>query len=228
MAQTARDAFVMSRAVRLMTVIFALISVSGCQNPARKVVYSAYELVGVQKRDLLKKRVDASREEQQEAGETFRDALERLRALYAIDGGKLEKQYDLMKASYDKSHRQSEDVKKSIRQVEEVAGDLFTEWEKEASQIETASLRAKSREQLAETQRRYADMHASLKKSEARMEPVLTKFHDQVLYLKHNLNAQAIASLKGESLNIQKEIERLIGEMNRSIAESDKFIKQMM
>lgn len=223
-----RDAFGMRLSLSTTSVFASLIFLFGCQNPARKVVYSAYELVGVQKRDLLKKRVDASREEQKEAGETFRDALERLRALYAVDGGKLEKQYDLMKASYDKSHRQSEDVKKSIRQVEDVAGDLFVEWEKEAGEIETVSLRAKSREQLAETRRRYADMHASLKKSEARMEPVLAKFHDQVLFLKHNLNAQAIASLKGESLNIQKEIERLIGEMNQSIAESDKFIKQMM
>jgi hypothetical protein len=205
----------------------AVLVLSACQNPARKVVYSAYEMVGVQKRDLLKKRVDETRENQKEAGETFKDALDRLRALYKIEGGKLEKQYDLTRDAYDKAKKQSEAVKGSIRQVEQVSQDLFNEWEKEASEIETSSLRSKSRQQLAETQKRYADMHSSLKKAEARMEPVLVKFHDQVLFLKHNLNAQAISSLKGESVNIEKDIERLIKEMETSIAEADKFIKGM-
>lgn len=212
---------------KLFSSLVLLLAFTACQNPARKVVYSAYEMVGVQKRDLLKKRVDETRENQKEAGETFKDALDRLRALYKIDGGKLEKQYDLTRDAYDKAKKQSEAVKGSIRQVEQVSQDLFTEWEKEAAQIETSSLRSKSRQQLAETQKRYADMHSSLKKAEARMEPVLVKFHDQVLFLKHNLNAQAISSLKGESVHIEKDIERLIKEMEASIAEADKFIKEM-
>lgn len=57
------------------------------------------------------------------------------------------------------------------------------------------------------------------------MQPVLTKFHDLVLYLKHNLNAQSIASLKGESARIQAEIFQLIKQMNTSIAQADEFIK---
>jgi hypothetical protein len=51
------------------------------------------------------------------------------------------------------------------------------------------------------------------------------KLRDHVLYLKHNLNAQAIASLKGEAANIQDEIARLIKDMNASIAQADEFIK---
>ncbi|HWI60080.1 MAG TPA: DUF2959 family protein, partial [Bacillota bacterium] len=59
------------------------------------------------------------------------------------------------------------------------------------------------------------------------MEPVLTRFHDQVLYLKHNLNAAAIASLKGESVDIQNEISKLLQDMNTAIAQADKFISAM-
>jgi hypothetical protein len=44
-------------------------------------------------------------------------------------------------------------------------------------------------------------------------------------WLRHNLNAQAIASLKGEAASIQGEITRLIEEMNRSIARADEFVK---
>ena len=59
------------------------------------------------------------------------------------------------------------------------------------------------------------------------MEPVLKQFNDYVLYLKHNLNAQAIASLKGEATSIQTEISRLITQMNASIAKADEFVKSM-
>ncbi len=59
------------------------------------------------------------------------------------------------------------------------------------------------------------------------MDPVLTRLHDQVLYLKHNLNAEAIASLKGESTNIQAEIAALLLDMNAAIARANNFIKTL-
>ena len=99
------------------------------------------------------------------------------------------------------------------------------EWEKEIQEISTPALRNTSREQLAETRRRYGEMLAALKKAEGTMDPVLQKFHDYVLALKHSLNAQAIAALKGEAVNIQSEISRLLEDMNTSIARADEFVK---
>jgi hypothetical protein len=52
----------------------------------------------------------------------------------------------------------------------------------------------------------------------------LTRFHDHVLYLKHNLNAAAIASLRGESMNIQAEISSLLQDMSTAISQADQFI----
>jgi len=88
-------------------------------------------------------------------------------------------------------------------------------------------LQADSRSKLDQTRRRYEELHAALKKAEKSMDPVLTRFHDQVLYLKHNLNAEAIASLKGETTDIQAEIGRLIAEMNTAIAQADKFVANL-
>jgi ElaB/YqjD/DUF883 family membrane-anchored ribosome-binding protein len=59
------------------------------------------------------------------------------------------------------------------------------------------------------------------------MDPVLHKLHDYVLALKHSLNAQAVASLQGESARIQADMTRLIEDMNASIARADEFIRQM-
>lgn len=59
------------------------------------------------------------------------------------------------------------------------------------------------------------------------MEPVLTALQDNVLYLKHNLNASAVGALEGELKTIQQDVSRLINEMKASVAESDAFIRTM-
>jgi hypothetical protein len=196
---------------------------TGC----RTMYYKAWETVGVEKRDLLKKRVIAARDEQQEAGEQFKDALTRLKEISGFDGGKLEKAYQQLKDDYEDCNSQATAVRKRIKDVESVAADLFSEWEKEIKEISTPSLAQGSRQQLAATKERYQGLHSALKSAEQTMEPVLRQFHDYVLYLKHNLNAQAIASLKGEATSIQAEISRLITQMNNSIAKADEFIKSM-
>jgi hypothetical protein len=215
----------------ILSVILTSSILTGCQSAiekaARNTGYSAYELIGIHKRQLLKARVDDARDEQKEAGKTFQDALGQLKSLYGFKGGELEKHYDSLKSAFNRASFQAENVHKSIKKVETVAGDLFEEWTKEIDQIETVSLKNKSRETLVETQHRYGEMLASLKASESRMDPVLKKLNDQVLFLKHNLNAQAIASLKGETVHIQGEIETLINELNKSISSADKFIQQL-
>jgi hypothetical protein len=53
---------------------------------------------------------------------------------------------------------------------------------------------------------------------------VLAGFRDQVLFLKHNLNAKAIASLQSNVLAIEDDIAVLIRDMEASIKEADEFI----
>lgn len=193
----------------------------------RSTYYSTLEKFGVYKRDLLKKRVIAARDEQQAASQQFKDAMTRLKELYGFQGGKLEKTYEALKADYDRSAEKAGGVHKRISEVETVAEDLFREWEGEIQQISSETLRANSRAQLQETRTRYDQLHAALKQAEKSMDPVLTAFRDHVLYLKHNLNAQAIASLKGEAANIQTDIAKLIADMNLAISHADTFIQQM-
>ena len=67
----------------------------------------------------------------------------------------------------------------------------------------------------------------SMRRAEKSMQPVLTAFQDQVLVLKHNLNARAIDSLKSELSSIERDTARLIEQMQKAIAEADAFIKSM-
>ncbi|MGZ5506400.1 MAG: DUF2959 family protein [Limisphaerales bacterium] len=190
-------------------------------------MYSTYEKFGVYKRDLLTKRVTAARDEQKDAQQEFKDALTRLKEMTGFEGGKLEKEYRSLQSNYDSASARVVAVHKRIKDVETVAHDLFTEWEKENGQIQTESLRRTSREQLNETRIRYEQMIAALKDAEGSMDPVLGKLHDYVLALKHSLNAQAVASLQGESVRIQDDISKLLQEMNASIARADEFVRAM-
>ena len=211
------------KSLQFAALILGLGLVTGCQT----AYYSAWETFGVHKRDLLKKFVTAARDEQKEASREFHDALDRLRKLYAFDGGNLDRMYSRVKADYDGLTERSDSVKKRVREVHEVAGDLFKEWERELKEYTSEELRARSRRRMSETRARFEDLSASLKRAEVSMNPVLSRLKDQTLFLKHNLTAQAIASLKGESASIQAEILKLISEMNASVKKADSFIDDL-
>ena len=199
------------------------VSLAACNT----VYYAAWEKLGYEKRDLLKSAVKKARGEQKVAGEQFQDALTQLKKLTNYSGGNLESAYDRFKGEYEDCESQASRVRSQIREVDTVARDLFREWEGEIRQYENASLAADSRRKLADTRSRFEPLSRSLHAAEATMEPVLHQFHDQVLYLKHNLNAAAIGSLRGTADNIQGDIQRLLDQMNRSIAEADRFIQTL-
>ncbi len=182
-------------------------------------------MLGKEKRDLLRSSVESARDSQAKASEEFKDALTRLKEVYAFDGGDLEKGYSRLKGEYEQAAGRADTVKNRIEKASKIARDLFDEWDKEIRGMTSDKLASSSREKLRETQSRFKSLESSMKKAEQSMAPVLAQLKDQVLYLKHNLNAQAIASLKGESVEIEREIEHLIRDMNKSIAEADAFIQ---
>jgi Protein of unknown function (DUF2959) len=193
----------------------------------RSTYYSVMETFGKQKRDLLKDALTDAGEAQQDATEQFKDALTQLKELTGYDGGELEKRYNAFKGEYDACTEASDAVSGRIRKVEQIADDLFAEWDKELAEISSANLRADSRRKLGQTKARYETLHGSLVKAEGTLAPVLTQMKDYVLYLKHNLNAVAVGSLKTEAESISAEINRLIGDMNRSIQQTESFVKEL-
>ncbi|WP_370279096.1 DUF2959 domain-containing protein [Pontibacterium sp.] len=200
-----------------------LVLLTGCQT----AYYSAMEQVGVHKRDILVDRVVDARDSQTEAQEQFQDALEQFRSVVQFDGGDLDQMYNSLQAEYDDSVDAADDVRNRIEKVETVAEDLFEEWNEELGKYKSRDLRNQSARKLRETRQRYSELLRSLKRAEKRMDPVLATLQDNVLYLKHNLNARAIGALKGEFRGMQQDIELLMRDMQRAIKESDSFIKSM-
>ncbi|BCS88971.1 DUF2959 domain-containing protein [Pseudodesulfovibrio sediminis] len=212
----------MKRAALALT-LFTLFFSYGCQ----KAYYSTMESMGYDKREILTDRVGDARESQEDAKQQFASALEQFKAAVAFDGGNLEATYEKLNDQYEDCEDRAEDVGKRIDKVEDVADALFTEWGEEIKQYTSDSLRTSSRNKLNATKRKYSGLIKAMRKAESKMTPVLNAFKDQVLYLKHNLNAKAIASLEGELSSIRTDVDTLIKEMDKSIAEADEFIKTL-
>jgi uncharacterized protein YukE len=207
----------------VLLVAGATVGLSGCKT----VYYSTMEKLGQHKRDILVARVEVARDDQEEAKQQFRSALDSFSEVVAFEGGDLRSKYDRLKDELGRAEAKAETVSGRIEAIEEVAGALFDEWEGELDQYASDDLRRRSRSKLDETQRRYEQLIAAMKRAEQKMEPVLLAFQDQVLFLKHNLNAQAVASLEGNVETLQAEIAELVAEMEAAIAEADAFIESM-
>lgn len=201
----------------------ALLLLAGC----RSAYYSTMERLGVEKRDILVERVEEGRTEQAEAKAQLETTWRAFRELTGFDGGALEDVYERLQKELDRCEGEAADVSERIVAIEKVSSDLFEEWEREIGEMESSDLRGKSQDRLREARTKYADLIGAMHKAEERMERVLVAFRDHVLYLKHNLNAQAIASLQSSVLEIEDDVDALIADMSKSIDEADAFLASM-
>ncbi len=209
----------MNRIAILFTTLL-LAGATGCST----VYYNTMEKFGVHKRDIMVDRVKDARDAQQDAKKEFANALEQFKSVVAVKGGNLEAKYNKLSAALQKSEAQATEVRDRIAAVEDVSSALFKEWKAELKQYSNADLRRTSEQKLKEAQARYKDLIAAMKQAESRLEPVLQPLRDQVLFLKHNLNAKAIGGLTEEVTAIQAKVDQLVRDMEASIREANAFI----
>lgn len=206
--------------MRILILVMSLLLFTGCQS----AYYSTMEKVGVHKRDILADRVDKAQDAQQDAQQEFKSALEQFSTLIQFDGGDLQKQYEQTNEQYQDCSEAAALVSERINSIEDVAEALFDEWQEELDMYSNAKLKQESAAKLKSTQRQYQQLLNTMRQAESSMAPVLDSLRDNSLYLKHNLNAQAIGALRDEFASIERDITKLISNMNKAISESQQFI----
>ena len=214
---------IMRSTVRLLTGVAAVALLAGCSS----LYYGTMEKFGVAKRDILVDRVQEARESQKEAKDQFKTALQRFSEVVKVQPSELSAKYDRLKSECDRSEAKANEVHDRIGAVEKVAGALFSEWKEELKQYSNRSLREASERKLTETRRRYDQYLAAMKRAESKIAPVLAALKDQVLFLKHNLNAQAVASLQAELTSVETNTQALVRDMDAAIREADAFLQTM-
>ena len=211
------------RHAKWIFLLTTVISLTACET----VVYDALEKVGYHKRDILIDRIDAAQASQTEGQEQFKSALEQLKSVINFDGSDLEVTYDQLNDEYEASVDAADEIHERIDSVKNVADALFDEWQEELEQYSNASLRRDSERQLKDTRRRYSKVLGAMRRAEKAIDPVLASLKDNTLYLKHNLNARAIASLKNELGTVDNDVNALLTAMQQAINESNAFIDEL-
>lgn len=206
-----------------LPLVALLALLAGCSS----VYYGTMEKIGYAKRDILVTRVEKAQQAQEEAKEQFTTTLAQFLAVAKIDGGELKQKYDRLNDELQRCEARAKAVHEQIAAIDNVAGALFDEWGNELTQYSSDSLRAQSQQQLAATRVRYGQLMTAMRQASSRMEPILVTFRDQVLFLKHNLNAQALRSLDLTSRSLQADIAALIRDMEKSIREAEAFIRDI-
>ena len=205
---------------RGIPVLLLAISLAGCT----RLYYASMEKIGKEKRDILTSRILDAKKDQEKAKEQIKTTMEAFQDLTGFQGGDLEKVYKKLNGEYEEAAGRAGKVSDRIESIEKVSGDLFAEWKKEIDSVSDRDLKRQSRQMLADTQKRQAVLVGKMRDVEARMKPVISAFHDKVIFLKHNLNARAIASLKKTSLEMDQEVNLLVKEIEASVREADAFI----
>ncbi len=189
--------------------------------------YGAMEKMGVHKRDIMVDRVKAARDTQNDAKKQFLTAMEQFKSVVNFQGGDLEKEYNRFYGTLKKTEAEAARVRDRIHAVEDVSSALFNEWRSEIKQYNSDTLRKSSQRKYDLTKIKYKELIEAMKQAEAQLEPALIPLRDQVLFMKHNLNARAIAGLDSEVDSIQANVDRLVHDMDDAIAQADSFIASL-
>jgi hypothetical protein len=211
------------RALNIVLPGLLLCTLAGCQS----AYYAAWQKLGYEKRDILVSRVQKTAEAQTAAKQQFQTTLDQFKGITHFNGGDLEAEYKKLNADYEDCKSRADSVVNEIASVDKVATAMFDEWNSELSEYSDPKLKESSQQKLNDSKARYKQLLTLMLKSADTMTPVLTKFHDNVLYLKHNLNASAIASLQGTSVEIDTNVQNLVQQMDASITEAQSFIENL-
>ncbi|MGR9046656.1 MAG: DUF2959 domain-containing protein [Gammaproteobacteria bacterium] len=194
----------------------------------RSAYYQAKESMGHPKRNLVVCHVEQACNSLQETKVHFEGALERFKTIVVIDETSLEYKYKLLQQQYDFCKAKADNVGHRIQAIEEVSNALFAEWEAELNEYTNRALKSHSRQQLKLSRQHYSRLIKSMKRAETKILPVLSAFKDQVLFLKHNLNAQAIAAIENEFIEISIDLSQLIQVMEQTISEANQFVASLI
>ncbi len=203
--------------------LLSLLLIAGCT----RTYYKTMAAFGKEKRDILVSRVKDSRKEQQQAKEQIKTTLESFQELTGFQGGQLEKNYKKLNGEYEKAEDSAKKLHDRIDSIDKISSDLFKEWQKEIDGMDNRRLKQQSANMLRQSRLQEAGYLKSMRQTEARMTPVLSAFHDQVIFLKHNLNARAIGSLKGTSARISTDVDVLLASLDGSMAQADALINSL-
>src|ERR1700761_712020 len=207
------------RSIFVPLIALALL-LGGCKS----TYYKTMRTLGKEKRDILVQRIKDAKKDQDQTKKQLQTTMESFQALTGFQGGSLEKSYKRLNSDYESAASQAGKLHDKIQSIDQVSNDLFKEWQGEINSMDNAKLKSQDLVMLRNAKTRQATYMRAMQRTEDQIAPVLKAFRDQVLFLKHNLNARAIGSLKTTSAMLQGDVASLVQSIDASSQEADKLI----
>jgi len=107
------------------------------------------------------------------------------------------------------------------------AGIVFKSWADSTVGIESPDLRKRSEERLEKTKDRCAEIQSAGQSAVDVYAPVMKALQDQVTYLGHDLNAEAVASLKPDAEKVNAQAQELTKRLDEAIAVANQNINAL-
>ena len=209
------------------TIFVPLIVLTLCWPAANRLTTRRMRTLGKEKRDILVQRIKDAKKDQDQTKQQLQTTMESFQALTGFQGGSLEKSYKRLNSDYESAASQAGKLHDKIQSIDQVSNDLFKEWQGEINAMDNGKLKSQDTVMLRNAKSRQATYMRAMRRTEDQIAPVLKAFHDQVLYLKHNLNSRAIGSLKGTSAELQGDVADLVKSIDASSQEADKLISSL-
>ena len=215
------------RWVTLLALLFGVYQILSPNGVGANWGIPSYDTFYKEPRDVLITRVEAASEAQQETAKEFRSALEEFKSVTNFSGGNLEAKFNKLNAAYKDSEDAANNVRSRVDRVVDATNKLLKEWREELDQYHDPAFKKRATTQFDQTRLKAEQLISAMRKAESKTYPVLSAFRDQVLFLKHNLNMQAISSIELESASIEQDVAELIRDMETSISEAEEFVKEL-
>lgn len=196
----------------------------GCNN---SLVYDLQETMGTPKRQVLLSRVQDARDSMKESKKVFTSAMQQFGSVFKESGSKLENKYKILKGEYDACNTKASELRSHIASVKSIGQVLFQEWQKELDQFTNEQMRKLSEVKMQQTREKYVTMIDSMDRVSARITPVMTSMNDQLLNIKHSLNALIVVSLEEELVQLRGQMDNLMAEIDASVNHCNAFIGSM-
>lgn len=215
----------------LFSICAALLILAGCEtialDPAGMPGHILQAVHASSGRNALLQEVEKTRTAQQQAKEQLQSTLHTFSLVLDASDDDLKTSYQRLNDEFAKSESTATLVHSRVDEVEDAAKVFFDKWESRLGGYADADEPIADRHRLDEARQRYAELIEATKRAAQKIDPVVAFFRDQILFIKYNLNPQAIVHLKDDLAVVKTNIATVVGELDAAIAEADAFIRTM-
>lgn len=152
-------------------------------------------------------------------------AIQKLQAVTAPDfKGDAVTAYKDLEQTIDDSDDQANEFRKSVEKMQAAAEPVFEQWTKDLEAYSNPEMRARSQQRLASARERYDAVVAAVEPVLVEYETINQTLHDHALFLSHDMNPAAVATIQGDVRSVAKEASALDGSFNTAKAAARSYV----